>query len=875
VRCRGKISRFKLWFGKFRIFSITYISCNRLPEFQQDEVKELRWDGGFMEIKSGSTSFWEPGKLLLNEYVIKKVLGEGAMGTVYHVRRKTGDAEFAVKTLIAAFMENHEQKRLFLRELRTWISLPEHPHLTSCRFFRTIDDRLAIFADYVEGGSLLHWIRDNRVDTVKSILDISIQTAWGLQAAHDLGVVHQDIKPANILMTRSGQARITDFGLSRARMAGKISRQDKSELLMDQSNLVSTGGMTPAYCSPEQAEGGKLDFHTDIWSWGLTLLEMFTGAVTWRLGPMAETVFKQYLVNTTPDRRPEMPESVAPLLFRCFRKDPGDRWQKIEEVADELVRIYEKKTGSEYSRIKPAVQSQITEIRISHDRMNIHGRKWDDPLDWLKDALRAAGRETDEAESLLPARGGSRKEEALVDLEIFEVAEKIFLDQVAEGEDIRISDLAKLFTQKSLVQDHLDDRPGAISTCEKAIDIWERIQTEPPKPEHFEHMAGSYVGKGLAQTAMGNNRDAESTLRKAIAIQEKLVYELGQSEKSDALALVYLNLAMVLRRIGDNPGAVTIYDKAITIWEHLILNEHRDDLESNLAQVYVNKANAMCIMGEFREASPLFDKAVEIRERLVFEKGELVLESKLALVYLNYANAVKEIGRIDDAIDLMDKGIVILERLIFEDQRTELELYLALVYLNKAKAVCEIGNISSALNLSGKGIKLLERIVTQQGRSELKLELAVAHILKAWALSENGEDVQAVKEIDISIDFIRHIDPQLDRRNLSNDLSEALNIKAKSLANMGDIDQSLALFDTSIRVREQVIRGIGRTDLIGDVALTRLEKAYVLLTTGRKKDAAKLVKEALPVLQAEVKTSQRRDLKRGLNKLKYQLKEIL
>ena len=121
-------------------------------------------DAGEKEPKRASSEPppWEVNRQLLNEYRVEGILGQGGMGTVYLVVRGNDGKRFAVKTLLSSVLADERKNQQFMRELRTWMGLAEHPHITACRFFRTIEDRLAIFADYVEGGSLRDGSRRRR-----------------------------------------------------------------------------------------------------------------------------------------------------------------------------------------------------------------------------------------------------------------------------------------------------------------------------------------------------------------------------------------------------------------------------------------------------------------------------------------------------------------------------------------------------------------------------------------------------------------------------------------------------------------------------------------------------------------------------------------
>jgi len=164
--------------------------------------------------RSGDTPTWSPGTVILDEYRVDEQVGRGGMGAVYRVSTLTEPVqEYAVKMLLASVRDDPAVRRMFLRELRNWVNLPGHTHITACRFFRTVRDQVVIFSEYIGGGSLHQWVRQRKLKDLKSILDVAIQMARGLQAAHDHRLVHQDIKPANVLMTEDGIAKLTDFGL--------------------------------------------------------------------------------------------------------------------------------------------------------------------------------------------------------------------------------------------------------------------------------------------------------------------------------------------------------------------------------------------------------------------------------------------------------------------------------------------------------------------------------------------------------------------------------------------------------------------------------------------------------------------------------------
>lgn len=329
---------------------------------------------------------WAIGQTVLDGYLIEKELGRGGMGCVWLVRSNSTGRRFAVKQTL---LKEETHRKAFLAELQTWIDLPEHPNIVACRFFRTVGDEVLIFAEYVEGGGLKEWIDSKKLyeggpqKAVERILDISIQFAWGLHCVHELGVVHQDVKPGNVLMATDGalelqgvRPKVTDFGLARARAAGG----ERFVPASGRNILVSSGGYTPAYCSPEKADRRPVTRQTDIWSWGVSVLEMFTGEVTWMSGQWAAEALEQYLQAGEPaEGIPAMPDRLAGLLRQCFLPRSAERPVDLAEVVETLKAAYINATGTDYDRELKASERATPFGAGIEERRHYANVSWADP----------------------------------------------------------------------------------------------------------------------------------------------------------------------------------------------------------------------------------------------------------------------------------------------------------------------------------------------------------------------------------------------------------------------------------------------------------------------------------------------------------------
>ncbi|MFF2324878.1 MULTISPECIES: WD40 repeat domain-containing serine/threonine protein kinase [unclassified Streptomyces] len=312
-----------------------------------------------------ASTVWQPGEVVLDLYEVLDDVRSGGMGTVQRVRHLGWNVDLAVKTPRPERVASPEGRRRFEAEAGTWVGLGLHPHTVNCAYVRTVGGVPRVFAEWVDGGDLAEAVAGGRLyeggsrAALARVLDVAVQTAWGLQHAHDTGLVHQDVKPANVMLEPDGIAKVTDFGLAGARAPDADGTT---------ASGVTFGGMTRPYCSPEQAlaAAGRREIRltpaTDVWSWALTVLEMFTGRRPTDYGQAAAEALDGLMAGGPEDPRvPPLPPAVAGLLRQCFMTAVTARPSRLDEVAGVLSEVYGDVLGTPYPRPVPEAAALLAD----------------------------------------------------------------------------------------------------------------------------------------------------------------------------------------------------------------------------------------------------------------------------------------------------------------------------------------------------------------------------------------------------------------------------------------------------------------------------------------------------------------------------------
>jgi non-specific serine/threonine protein kinase len=281
------------------------------------------------------------GKKILHYKILEK-LGEGGMGVVYKAEDNKLKREVALKFLPQHICENIDIRRRFENEAQAAASL-NHPNITTIYSIEEADDskgrkQVFIVMELIDGIELKQKIKTEKIK-IDEVKKIAVQIAEGLEAAHDLDIVHRDIKSGNIMINNDGKVKIMDFGL--AKMKGV-------------SDLTKTGSTvgTVAFMSPEQAKGEIVDNRTDLWSLGIIIYQMLSGELPFKGDYEAAVMYE--LLNEEPvdlqSYRSDIPDNILKLTYRLIEKDINKRIGSAKMVLDELKK-------------KPEIKDEIVNVK--------------------------------------------------------------------------------------------------------------------------------------------------------------------------------------------------------------------------------------------------------------------------------------------------------------------------------------------------------------------------------------------------------------------------------------------------------------------------------------------------------------------------------
>lgn len=262
------------------------------------------------------------GMMIGDRYEILEKIGTGGMSDVYKAKCHKLNRFVAIKVLKQEFSENANFVSKFRTEAQAAAGLM-HPNIVNVYDVGEENGIYYFVMEMVEGITLKKYIEKKARLSVKEAISIAIQVSMGIEAAHNNHIIHRDIKPQNIMISKEGKVKVTDFGIAKAATSNTIT-----------SNVMGS----VHYTSPEQARGGYSDEKSDIYSLGITMFEMLTGRVPFN-GETTVAIAIKHIQEELPSPReyvPEIPVSVEQIVFKCCQKSPDRRYQSMAELIDDL-----------------------------------------------------------------------------------------------------------------------------------------------------------------------------------------------------------------------------------------------------------------------------------------------------------------------------------------------------------------------------------------------------------------------------------------------------------------------------------------------------------------------------------------------------------
>lgn len=270
----------------------------------------------------------------IGPYKVLRKIGEGGMGKVYLAEDTQLNRNVALKFLPSGLANDQWAKRQLIKEAQA-VAMLDHPNICAIHRFEVVGDYSFIVMQYVEGETLDDLLRSRSLDLGQR-LDLAAQIATALSEAHAHGIIHRDVKPQNIMVTANGQLKMLDFGLA------KLVQQKQSMVSAeDHPSHTSQLGFIPgtvSYMSPEQLRAERLDYRSDIFSFGTVLYEMMSGKNPHARASKAETI-SAVLNNQPPplrDSAPEIPRELDRIAHKCLEKDKDRRYQSASEILYDL-----------------------------------------------------------------------------------------------------------------------------------------------------------------------------------------------------------------------------------------------------------------------------------------------------------------------------------------------------------------------------------------------------------------------------------------------------------------------------------------------------------------------------------------------------------
>ena len=785
---------------------------------------------GATPVPSSSTPVLQTGDVLGGRYEILQLLGEGGMGAVYKAMDRELNRPVALKLIRPQLAANPSILARFKQELLLAHQVT-HKNVIRIYDFGDADGVKYISMEFVDGADLRTLIQEHKKFPPREAVEIIQQICRALEATHNVGVIHRDLKPQNIMRDKSGRILLMDFGLART---------------LEGDGMTQTGALvgTMEYMSPEQALAKDLDQRSDLFTLGLILYELLAGKTPFKAESVVASLIKRTQERALPvsDHDETIPRSLSNIVSKCLERDAGARYQNAADLLRDLedwqgkgsavtVRFPEVRTWGEgvWARIAVGVvvvmlitigvlyrhqlfshSASRTPPQISLTIVPFRNASGDRSLDWLSTTLAAMLRTDMGQSSTLRTAASDRVDQIMHDLRVApdanlgpdtlrRVAEFTSADRVLWGQYSKVGEHIRIDATLEDIRQQRNFTMNAEAASEKDL------------PQALQQLADS-VEKNLALPAQ--------------TIKELRAQSLKPSSQS-VQALRYYEEGLPLLRQGKYLEAQKSFQSSIGEDPNFAL------AHAKLGQVYFN-------LGYGNEAEQSTRKAVDLSQNLPSPEKSLIAAihaqtanetKKAAEQYENLANLLPEdadtqfaLAGLYTTLGSFDKARAGYDKLLARDAKYVEALY------GRGAVEISAGNSQASLDYLNRAVSLTIEVGNDQEQARLLYALGVAY-------STLSKPEEALRNYQNAFEIQRRLDEK-------HDLAMTLNGIAQIQDTMGKFADALKSFQDALRLR----RELGDKAGIGD---SLIDLAGFYEARGHNEESLTALKESLQI-QREV-----------------------
>lgn len=716
---------------------------------------------------------------LLAHYRIIEKLGSGGMGEVFLAQDTKLERKVAIKMLPAKSIDDAQAKKRLFREARAAATL-DHPNICSIYEVNEDGDSLFIVMQYVEGQTLAMRLVESPL-TPDEVIDIGIQVTEALSEAHARGVIHRDIKPQNVMITRRGQVKVLDFGLARMTPSEQSTDPEAKTItqLTEEGSIVGT----VAYMSPEQLKGQAVDTRTDLFSLGVMLYECAAGRPPFTGTSKIEISSKVLQVEPRKpsELNPGIPWGLERIILKAMAKEVGDRYQTPDEVLQDLKQLRASLSGATELLPSASVTHQTPAASPREPAQNLLRLRWVQVLlvavplliiaSWI--ALRlwnpAPYQPTAEAKffydqglsSLRAATyfqaGKALKQSVTLDPQYAPAHARLAEAYLETSNTEQAKD--EILTAKSLA-----DRRGLATIDKLNLDAINAMATRdfPSAISSYQKIAAQATGseKANAYVDLGRAYERSEQLDKAI---ENYVKAATLDAQSPGAAL-HLGIAYSRKRDTDN--AENSFKRAEGIYQVLTNNE-------GLVEVVFQRGVLLYGTGKLAEARDEFEKVLSMLKSQENNYQLTRAELELSLVSRDEGNIERAKQLAADAIrvaqasdlksvaanGLIDLGLAIMSRDL-DEAGNYFQQALDLARRDKSQVIemrahLALGRVAFQKNDNDTAISELQTALNFYKAAGYRRETSIALSVLGRAYQDKGEDEKALKLFEEQIELVK------------------------------------------------------------------------------------------------------------------------